>query len=137
MMRKELGNDSQLWEWHAGNTFVNKQGYAIDVKGECSEPGKFDSDKSGGEAISLIKSLPGIELCGWEHHGGPNQQFRLEGQHLVCNLHGRELVLDIEGGCKEPGTRVILWTNEGCQKNQMWKLDYESDSSSSSSSDSE
>jgi len=38
----------------------------------------------------------GTELCGWDHHGGPNQQFRLEGQHLVCNLNGAELVLDIQ-----------------------------------------
>ena len=72
----------------------------------------------------IIKSLAGTECCGWEHHGGPNQQFRLEGQHLVCNLDGMELVLDIQGGSKSPGTKVILWTNEHTQKNQMWRLDY-------------
>ena len=83
----------------------------------------------------IIKS--GTELCGWEHHGGPNQQFRLEGQHLVSNLHGRELVLDIQGGSQMPGTPVILWHNERTQRNQMWRLDYERDDDSSSSSDSD
>ena len=82
----------------------------------------------------IIKS--GTELCGWEHHGGPNQQFRLEGQHLVSNLDGRELVLDIQGGSKLPGTPVILWTNERTQRNQMWRLEYEPDDDSSSSSSS-
>ena len=76
----------------------------------------------------IIKSLAGTELCGCsDHHGGANQQFRLEGQHLVCNHYGAELVLDIAGGSKKPGTKVILWTNEHTQKNQMWRLDYEDD----------
>ena len=42
MMKKELGNDSQLWQWHEGNCFINKDGYALDVKGGGSEPGKFN-----------------------------------------------------------------------------------------------
>ena len=46
---------------------------------------------------NIMITLAGTELCGWDHHGGPNQQFRLEGQHLVtCNLNGAELVLDIQ-----------------------------------------
>ena len=74
-------------------------------------------------------TLAGTELHGWDHLNcwGPVQQFRLEGQHLVCNLDGAELVLDIAGGSKKPGTKVILWTNEHTQKNQMWRLDYEDD----------
>ena len=46
MMRKELGNDTQLWKWHEGNCFINKAGLAMDVKGSSSEPGKFNNDKS-------------------------------------------------------------------------------------------
>ena len=46
MMRKELGNDTQLWKWQEGNSFINKAGLAMDVKGSCSEPGKFNNDKS-------------------------------------------------------------------------------------------
>ena len=83
------------------------------------------SNISANKCDNIIKSLPGTELCGWEHHGGPNQQFRLEGQHLVSNLHGRELVLDIQGGSQMPGTPVILWHNERTQRNQMWRLDYQ------------
>ena len=46
MMRKELGNNTQLWKWEWGNCFINKAGLAMDVKGSCSEPGKFNNDKS-------------------------------------------------------------------------------------------
>ena len=46
MMRKELGNDTQLWKWHEGNYFINKAGLAITVKEGISEPGKFNNDKS-------------------------------------------------------------------------------------------
>ena len=69
-------------------------------------------------------TLAGTECCGLEDqaHG-----FRLEGQHLVCDLDGQRLVLDIAGGSKRPGTKVILWTNEHTQRNQMWRLDYEDD----------
>ena len=52
MMRKEMGNDSQLWKWHGGNCFINKEGYALDVKGGGSEPGKLNNDKSRGETMS-------------------------------------------------------------------------------------
>ena len=48
MMRKEMGNDSQLWKWHGGNCFINKEGYALDVKGGGSEPGKFNHDINQG-----------------------------------------------------------------------------------------
>ena len=47
MMRKEMGNDSQLWKWHGGNCFINREGYALDVKGGGSEPGKFNHDIRG------------------------------------------------------------------------------------------
>ena len=42
MMKKQLGNDSQLWQWHEGNCLINKDGYALDVKGTSAEPGKFN-----------------------------------------------------------------------------------------------
>ena len=69
-------------------------------------------------------TLAGIECCGLEHQA---TRFRLEGQHLVCDLDGQGLVLDIAGGSKRPGTKVILWTNEHTKRNQMWRLDYEDD----------
>ena len=46
MMRKELGNDTQLWKWHEGVLLINKAGLAITVKEGISEPGKFNNDKS-------------------------------------------------------------------------------------------
>ena len=46
MMRKELGNDTQLWKWQEGNSFINKAGLAITVREGISEPGKFNNDKS-------------------------------------------------------------------------------------------
>ena len=89
----------------------------------------------------IIKS--GTELCGWEEGlvGGPDQQFRLEGQHLVCNLDDMELVLDIKKwtetaiSSKLPGTHVILWHNERTVRSQMWRLEYDCDCVDYSSSD--
>ena len=50
MMRKELGNDTQLWKWQEGNSFINKAGLAITVKEENYDPGKFKNDKSSDNA---------------------------------------------------------------------------------------
>ena len=47
MMRKELGNDTQLWKWQEGNLFINKAGLAMTVRESANyEPGKFNNDKS-------------------------------------------------------------------------------------------
>ena len=39
---KELGDDTQLWQWHDGNVFINKLGKALDVKGSKAEKGNFN-----------------------------------------------------------------------------------------------
>ena len=62
MMKKEFGDDSQLWEWREGNCFVNKAGFALDVKGGCSEPGKFNNYKSGDETISQNLSWDNLSV---------------------------------------------------------------------------
>ena len=49
MMEKELGNDSQLWECHSGNTFVNKEGYALKLDYES------DSSSSSSNAQNILQ----------------------------------------------------------------------------------
>ena len=50
MMKKDFDDDTQLWEWREGNSYVNKAEFALAVKEGCSEPGKFSNDKSSDNA---------------------------------------------------------------------------------------
>merc|ERR1712183_289051 len=107
MMTKESGNDSQLWLSHEGKSFINKLGKALDVKESRKERG--------------------TEVLGWTHHGGPNQQWRLNGEHLVSHVEGKDegegtdLVLDVAWSQTAPGSKVQVWSNNGTVA-QKWTL---------------
>ena len=94
------GGDNQLWQWR-GMALVSKSGYALDIK---------DGNRA-----------PGTNAIPWDHHGGINQQWTVQGDKIISSLNG--LCLDIKNGSKAAGSEIILWQPQhGVINNQCWKL---------------
>ena len=62
--------------------------------------------KMHGKALDCGAQTQGTKLILWDRHGGNNQRWRREGNHIV-SLSG--LVIDVEGGNTAPGAHLILW----------------------------
>jgi len=97
----------QQWAFNASSNSVDnlaRYGKVLDVVGEGT--------------------APGTEICSWDRHGGPNQQFDLESAGSPRYFHIRSAlcnkVLDISGGSSSPGAQVILWPKKGREDNQLW-----------------
>ena len=96
------GGDDQLWTWKE-NSLVSKTGYAMEVEGSNSS--------AGTNAIS------------WDHDGGQNQQWRVEGDKIISVLNG--FALAIKDGSNDAGADIILWprhANDGPVNNQSWQF---------------
>lgn len=63
------------------------------------------------------KSNDGTPAQIWDCHGGPNQQFALEGQQIYAM--GGTKCLDVKGGSRTPGTKVQIYTCNGTMA-QNW-----------------
>ena len=62
--------------------------------------------KMHGKALDCGAQTQGTKLILWDRHGGNNQRWRREGDHIV-SLSG--LVIDVEGRNTAPGAHLILW----------------------------
>ena len=40
MEKRDLGDDTQIWTWEEGHSFISKSGYALDVEGGSDERGE-------------------------------------------------------------------------------------------------
>ena len=61
----------------------------------------------------------GANAISWSHHGGKNQQWKVEGDNIVSLLNG--LVLDIKGASKKSLAEIILWPSHNGD-NQAWQF---------------
>jgi len=86
----------------------------------------IDSLSRHGKVLDVVGegTAPGTEVCSWDRHGGPNQQFQLEPAGYPRYFHIRSVmankVLDISGGSSNAGAQVILWPRKGSSDNQLW-----------------
>ena len=77
--------------------------------------------KLHGKALDCGGQTEGTKLIVWDRHGGNNQRWRMEGNHIT-SVSG--LVMDVEHGHKEHGTHVILWNRNSTRSdNQLFELE--------------
>ena len=65
------------------------------------------SKLAGGKVLDCSNQKQGTQLVVCERHGGENQRWKREGDHLT-SMSG--LVADISGCNKSPGAAVVLWS---------------------------
>ena len=53
-------------------------------------------------------------------HGGTNQQWKIEDEHIVSLMNGK--VLDIMDSNLEPGAEVKMWMRGDGTSNQKWEI---------------
>jgi len=66
----------------------------------------------------------GADVCAWNHHGNNNQRWNLDylpARYFFIKSHLNGLVLDVAGGNRAPGTKVIMYRQKGGHPdNQLW-----------------
>jgi len=66
----------------------------------------------------------GAAVCAWNFHGKDNQKWKLDylpAKYFFIKSHLNGLVLDVSGGSKQPGTKVITYHQKGGHPdNQLW-----------------
>eukprot|EP00731_Ephydatia_muelleri_P029102 Em0020g746a len=80
----------------------------------------FIVSKLNGKVLDCGGQGQGQQLCVWDRHGGENQRWRREGNHLVTI---RGLVVDIPGANPAPGVPLTLWgKNHPHSSNQLFSI---------------
>jgi len=93
--------DCLKWRWE-GKILKNKTGLVMD--------------------IDVNNQNPGARVCGYNQHGGENQHWRMDRNHIISEHSG--LVLDIMNNNMNPGAAVKAWTRGHHSKNQMWNIEH-------------
>ena len=76
--------------------------------------------KLHGKALDCGGQTQGTKLIMWDRHGGNNQRWRMDGNHIV-SMSG--LVIDVEGSKTAPGAALILWPrHQHPSNNQLFDL---------------
>jgi len=93
--------DCLKWKWE-GSVLKNKTGLVLD--------------------LDVNNQKPGAKVSGYNYHGGPNQQWRMERDHIVNQSTG--MVLDILNNDRNPGAAVKVWNKGHHSQNQMWRIEH-------------
>merc|ERR1711942_578704 len=99
-MNTKSREDSLKWRWE-GKILKNKTGLVLD--------------------IDVNNQHPGARVCGYNQHGGENQLWRMDKNHIISE-HS-DLVLDIMDNNRNPGAQVKAWTRGHHCQNQMWNIE--------------
>jgi len=93
--------DGLKWKWE-GRILKNKTGLVLD--------------------IDVNNQRPGARVCGYNEHGGENQHWKMDMNHIISEHSG--LVLDVLDNNRNPGAAVKAWTRGHQSPNQMWKIEH-------------
>jgi len=143
----KTGNDNQVWYHHPLTQTIRgeQSNLCLDLQGDRLvinnyQPGRseqhwvynknksiIESPSHQGQVLDVVggAKATGTEVCSWGAHGGDNQKWEMEGlpiRYFYIRSATCDKVLDIEGGSKQPGARVILYPKKGGggASNQLW-----------------
>merc|ERR1711892_509767 len=100
-MNVKSRDDCLKWKWE-GKILKSKTGLVLD--------------------IDVNNQRPGAKVCGYNEHGGANQHWRMDKEHIISDHSG--LVLDILNNDRNPGAAVKAWTRGHHSQNQLWKIEH-------------